>query len=349
MSLALYRIRTCRIRAAFIVVAAWIWISPAHAFVVTCVPPGNSQAFQTALTTAASNGDTDAILLPVGTYVAPGPGFVYDSNEPYGLIVSGRWEDDCSDDLADGVSVLDGLYNRTVLSIEAGQGASVVVTNLRFFRGDGLLNPGSGLSVVADPGPNGEVHVALNEFIANGAENTVAIAGGLAIQVLSGDIRVSNNLFVGNRGTVAGGAVIFSPVQASFAPMTSNTFVHNPGGGLYVSEGVFPVVSNSVFWANEGFDLRIPDDDALVFYNDIGVLLGIPHDLSAGNLNIDPGFVGSDNFRLTPASPLVNAGREDVSYGLTQLDLDDHARVQGGFVDIGAYELRERIFVDGFD
>lgn len=332
-----------------IVAASGMWTAPARAFVVTCVPPGNSQAFQTALTAAASNGDADFIQLPVGTYVAPGSGFVYDSEEPDDLIVSGRWEDDCSDDLRDGVSVLDGLYNRTALAISAGAGAEVAVTHLRFFRGDGLLNPGSGLTLLADPGSDGEVVVALNEFLANGAENTVAAAGGLAIQVLSGDIRVSNNLFVGNRGTVAGGAAIFSPVQTTFAPMTSNTFVYNLGGGLHVSEGVFPVISNSVFWANEDYDLRIPDDDALVFYTDIGVLVGNPGAPSTGNLSVDPGFAGTANFRLTPASPLVNAGREDISFGLTQLDLDDHARVQGGFVDIGAYELPERIFANGFD
>ncbi len=53
---------------------------------------------------------------------------------------------------------------------------------------------------------------------------------------------------------------------------------------------------------------------------------------------LDPLFVNPDSndYRLQPCSPLVNAGSNDFAPGVT--DLAGQSRIQGGTVDIGAYE-----------
>jgi hypothetical protein len=68
-----------------------------------------------------------------------------------------------------------------------------------------------------------------------------------------------------------------------------------------------------------------------------------------GNSGVDPMFVDpvgpdgiagteDDDLRVLPGSPAINAGDPDPT-GLTSLDLDGHARVLCGRVDIGAYEF----------
>ncbi len=68
-----------------------------------------------------------------------------------------------------------------------------------------------------------------------------------------------------------------------------------------------------------------------------------------GNTGVDPMFVDADgaddvagteddDLRLLPGSPAINSGDPSTSY-LPSTDLDGHARVLCGRVDIGAYEF----------
>ncbi len=60
-----------------------------------------------------------------------------------------------------------------------------------------------------------------------------------------------------------------------------------------------------------------------------------------GNIDADPLFVdpGSDNYRLSAGSPVMNAGDPDFMPEPGAADLDGHARVLCDRVDMGAYEF----------
>jgi len=57
-----------------------------------------------------------------------------------------------------------------------------------------------------------------------------------------------------------------------------------------------------------------------------------------GNTNANPMFVNATlgDFRLQPESPCINTGNN--AYAVGDLDLDSNPRIQGGTVDMGAYE-----------
>jgi hypothetical protein len=153
--------------------------------------------------------------------------------------------------------------------------------------------------------------------------------------------------FAINNNTVSGNPCVFGSAQ---------------GEALSVSSETSTSVSNNILMGNthcRDFDISGsgPYD---VAFNDLGSVHngtngGVgsydPHD----NLsNVTPGFIGGDNYQLSSASPLVDAGSNSVTGGVGTLDAAGHTRVVAirtttATVDIGAYELQDEIFKNGFD
>jgi hypothetical protein len=64
-----------------------------------------------------------------------------------------------------------------------------------------------------------------------------------------------------------------------------------------------------------------------------------------GNISATPFFVTATNFRLQAASPCINSGSNILISGFTT-DLDGSSRINGGTVDMGAYETNIVAFIN---
>ena len=71
----------------------------------------------------------------------------------------------------------------------------------------------------------------------------------------------------------------------------------------------------------------------------------------SGNVaHVDPHFVSTTVFHVEPNSPVITNGLlTPTGTALPAIDLDGHSRVWNGKVDMGAYELGDEIFKDGFN
>jgi hypothetical protein len=179
------------------------------------------------------------------------------------------------------------------------------------------------------------------------ALNTARDGGALWLNTLLGS--VSNSLFVGNEAVEGyAGSVHVGNTQT---PVTNCTFYGNSAfnGGGVVGYSTAPI-TNCIFWQNT--DDGGMDDTAQIVGN-IEVnnclvqgwtgLFG-----GSGNFGADPlflnvlgpdGMLGTvdDDFRILPGSPARNVGDNGSVVGAA--DLGGSPRIDGGSVDLGAYEM----------
>jgi hypothetical protein len=96
-----------------------------------------------------------------------------------------------------------------------------------------------------------------------------------------------------------------------------------------------PVLQNCIVWGNTG---------KLYVKPSVTYQYSLAEDIANGNGNLstDPLFMNPANgdFRLKRNSPAINAGNPDTT-GLPVTDIAGDFRVQGGRVDIGAYEFSD--------
>ncbi len=157
------------------------------------------------------------------------------------------------------------------------------------------------------------------------------------------DARVTNCLFEGNTATKGAGIyTLYGALDVRNCTFTGNTATSG-GGALYVSSGTASV-ANSILWNDATTEIG---GTATVSYSDVS-----GGHAGTGNMNVNPIFLGADDFRLSPLSPCVDAG-SDALAASGDLDLADRPRkVDGsgsgpGTVDMGAYELSAGADYDG--
>lgn len=105
------------------------------------------------------------------------------------------------------------------------------------------------------------------------------------------------------------------------------------GGGIHFSNfSSSASISNCVLWNDTPSEIYFDEYSPTITYSLIqGGFPGI------GNINVDPLFTGGDPFdyHLSPNSPCIDAGTDNDA---PATDLDGNPRLQGGAVDMGAYE-----------
>lgn len=223
-------------------------------------------------------------------------------------------------------TILDGANSARVMEIKD---PGAIVDGFTLQNGNSGASSGGGLRI--DGGG-----LLVNSIVRN---NTTTKSGGGATLLGSGEIR--NSLFYGNTANSERGGAIYtyagdSDPIAGAPVIDSCTFANNSsanGGGVYLFNAA--TLINSILWnntASSGSNLFVTGTAQVVSFTLVG-----PLPAGAGNLGADPLFVGAGDYRLTPASPAINAGTNR-SWMSTAQDLAGRPRALYGANDIGAFE-----------
>ncbi|MEO5626975.1 MAG: choice-of-anchor Q domain-containing protein [Dokdonella sp.] len=325
----------------------------------------NSDELSTALATASTNGEDDNIKLAPGIYSPPGSlGFTFYSSDLHGLTIGGGFDTPtgglpCSLPLGGAQSsVIDGAGITRLLDIalSGASAAPVFLHDLTLRNGSAIgSNPfmrlsrsvssnGSILienvavrdvhaeSAVARVQTSGIILVRSSEFIGN----TVDVPNGTVLDLISDRPGSGGSIFF-NNNTVAGNSVPASSPQAGVV------FEGSTSGDVHAA--------NNILWNNGGVDIRLGESGTIYLdHNDIGSRnSGSAMVNESTPFHVDPKFVSAINVHLMSNSPLRDAGVASPIGGSGNTDLGGGARVVFGGVDLGAYEIQDRIFMDGFE
>lgn len=321
-----------------------------------CIFGGNSAALAFWLDNYEDNGQNDEIRLESGFYDVPTGGFLFDSSEARSLSITGGWNEGCTTLRGSSGTILDGGGTDRVMRL-LNRNGDLTIQGITFTGGlvisDTSGSAGLYVNGITNSGAN--VTIERNTF-SNNAINGGGGGAALSAHTDGGILRVRNNLFFGNDGGNVGAAFVTINGGTSSAFITSNTVVGNgafssvAGGFRLAFGGGAPagsvIASNNIFWANVAGDLQF-SGGVVLYNNDIEDLFGTPDPASTNNISLAPQFeIGT--YRPTSFSPLVNAGIDAAPGGLATTDLFGSSRIQGGSVDIGAYETSV-LFADDFE
>ena len=185
--------------------------------------------------------------------------------------------------------------------------------------------------------------------------------GGAGINAYTGNI--TNSTISGNAAVTYGGGVFGTTISLSNSTVTANTISTGQSAGIAIgySEGVpsLSLVSSIVSQndtANGKFDIAskrspTPTGDHNLIGTTTGVILTSLTNSISGNPLLGP---LADNGGLTlthalsPSSPAIHTGANPQSL-VTDQRGTGFARETGGLTDIGAFELQDEIFKNGFE
>lgn len=175
--------------------------------------------------------------------------------------------------------------------------------------------------------------IANSIFIGNRANN---YGGGVHLYFAGA---VLNTLLARNHAAFGGGAYCYYGGTLTNCTVTANSA--SSAAGIRCNGG--GIVNNCISYHNNGANYVVSGSGYGFSYSCI-----TPQLAGTGNITNDPSFVNhaGGDYRLTPASPCVNAG-QTAAWMAQAVDLAGVRRVVGPAVDIGAYEEAASLpFVD---
>ncbi len=315
-----------------------------------CVHNGAELGF--ALADASDGGIANAhdntILLANGTFATAGGPFTFNSSSGFALTIEGGYDSTCTtQDMTPGLSQLDGGGTSQVINFQTSGNISVRHVTVQHGSKGGSAGGGGQIDLT---NAAAVAVFADNQAIDN---SSTYAAGGLTVFGV-GTVNIAANLFAGNSAPAAS-ALSTSMAAGSVIYLTNNTIAGNTntsGGNMITALGgtnAGGYASNNISYGNtNGYDFYLYSFQTFEFHNnDYHALTGVPTNASAGNIDLDPKFVGAGNYRLSGASPVLAGGLTNPVGGLPAADLDGHAFPSSGRADMGAFE--ETVFIDGFD
>ncbi|MCB1629557.1 MAG: hypothetical protein KDI48_17640 [Xanthomonadales bacterium] len=355
-----------RISSWLIALGLLVLAPTAQALTTLCV--SNSTELRSALLNNAS--DTLDIRVRSGVYLAGGQQFPFRALDRIATL-SGGWSGaagQCTTQSQNpAATLLDAQGSSSALQMEPVVGA----TSGALFLSNLSLTGGSsdfGGCLFVDF-RQGSFTVVIDRIIVSGCQgsNLFGSAGGAYIRNWSAsNITLRNSLISNNQGHTAGGVTVNSDHVDARTFLTNNTIVANastfaPGAGGFspptqeATVGIITLRNNAIV-GNQAFgnpvDLSFgqgPASSHVLRNNAVQVINGAANTNSQGTLVTSaPGFVGGGQYQLGSQSPLRNAGISLTVGEAGARDLDFGVRVQGGAIDIGAYEF-DGLFGSGFE
>ena len=179
---------------------------------------------------------------------------------------------------------------------------------------------------------NGSCQLGMSQDIFD--QNTGAVGAQLNVGMSSsaGTPSIDMNDVLVSRGNGNGMQIL---MLNGVAHLTNLTIADNSGTGLFLLPQSPITLYNTIAFGN-GADLVVSGGVAQKGSNLVGV---------------DPHFIDAPhgNYRLQYTSLARDAGDDSPPGGLPTQDLDGYARIFGAHVDIGAYEIGDEIFANGFE
>lgn len=281
-----------------------------------------------------------------------------------GLTITGGYAPGCAGGLPDSqpqATILRPPFGERLMDILVGAGdPEITIRQLSFRRGRSLSNNAACLGVQIPAQVTGRVNLLHNEFT-----DCIGPAAGCAVSVNlhTASLNLSNSLIHNNE--CGAGALTLVAGPNAVLQATHNTIVYNrttfatPGAiagmqvGRLSGSNLVYLINNVIYFNGDAddLDLRFNTDIAgFARSNVIGRRNDFPPSMVLSNNSAaNPQFFSSTYYAPTANSPLVNAGHTTAPFGLPTKDFDSVARPQGGVYDIGAYELPQEGFRNGFE
>ena len=219
-------------------------------------------------------------------------------------------------------------------------------------------------------GPGGGIY-CLSQSVVRSCSliaNTATGYGG-GIYAAQPGLLVENTILEGNRASDTGEAGDGGGINAYYTTMRNCLFVRNyarHGGGFFSYKACLAenctIVSNTAWSLGGGIHCFDGGANHLIrntiivgnsaaaspnwYFNGAGAMEYVCTTPSSGTacLTDDPVFVGSGNYRLQDGSPCRDSGTNQ-AWMAGEVDLDGRARIRGGIVDRGAYEVPLTLYV----
>ncbi|MBA4746547.1 MAG: gliding motility-associated C-terminal domain-containing protein [Muricauda sp.] len=323
---------------------------------------------QDALTLSANCGLTE-IWVAQGTY-KPGTS-EYDSFViPEGVTLLGGFTgNETSSDQRNwnaAPTLLSGNINGNDMA-DAGDSHTIVTVTTPNVTLDGLI---IAYSYADDPTDNSQVAIGrtggglyINQnasFLLKNSilHDNIAFSDGIngvggAVISFTGDTKLISCLLYDNVASTVGGAVSCESGEVEIINSTLSDNTAATGGGIHLSDGTL-LVANSILSNNAGTNGHINLDGGYArLYSSLAYNGTVSGDvMQSRNLAVNPEFedVAGHDYSVKATSPAINAGNNNfvVSLGApgAAVDLAGNKRiydyVNGGIVDMGAYELQDR-------
>jgi hypothetical protein len=150
---------------------------------------------------------------------------------------------------------------------------------------------------------------------------------------------IMNCLFYQNTAALTGGALYH--VNHSQTMVVNCTLTQNrasEAGGAISNRDSDPVLINCILWENrapENAEINNMRSEPSVSYSNVsGGYRG------ANNMIEDPAF--ANGYELSASSPCIDRGKNEAVPDRIRLDLNLHARIINGIVDLGAFEYNDK-------